>query len=202
MYIARILYPVKVLGPGDRIGIWFCGCEHHCPGCSNPELWDQNEKYRTDLDTVMRLVHLISERNQVDGITLTGGDPFFQPEALRLLLKELLKINKDVLVYTGYEYEEIKDVYADILEDIAVLIDGRYIEAENHGSMLRGSDNQEIIVLNDGVRDLYAEYLRRNESMIQNFSTGDGIISVGIHQPEYEDQLLKISKEKGLEVKS
>lgn len=202
MYIARILYPVKVLGPGDRIGIWFCGCEHHCPGCSNPELWDQNEKYSTDLDTVMRLVHLISERNQVDGITLTGGDPFFQPEALRLLLKELLIISKDVLVYTGYEYEEIKDVYADILEDIAVLIDGRYIEAENHGSMLRGSDNQEIIVLNDGVRDLYAEYLGRNESMIQNFSTGDGIISVGIHQPEYEDQLLKISKEKGLEVKS
>lgn len=44
MYIARILYPVKVLGPGERIGIWMDGCEHGCIGCSNPELWDIQSK--------------------------------------------------------------------------------------------------------------------------------------------------------------
>lgn len=202
MYIARILYPVKVLGPGHRIGIWFCGCDHRCPGCSNPELWEQDKKYRTDAETVMKLVHLISDRNQVDGFTLTGGDPFFQPEALRLLLKELQVISEDILVYTGYNYEEIKDAYADILDEIAVLIDGRYIEDKNRGSLLRGSDNQKIIILNDNFSERYAEYLNSNASRIQNFSTGDGIISVGIHQPKYESQLLKISKEKGLEVKT
>ena len=44
MYVARILYPVKVLGPGNRIGIWVSGCNHRCKGCSNPELWKQEER--------------------------------------------------------------------------------------------------------------------------------------------------------------
>ena len=46
MYIARILYPVEVLGPGKRIGIWFCGCPRRCEGCSNPELWEFQERYQ------------------------------------------------------------------------------------------------------------------------------------------------------------
>lgn len=49
MYVARILYPVMVLGPGKRIGIWFVGCRHQCKGCSNPELWETAEKYQITL---------------------------------------------------------------------------------------------------------------------------------------------------------
>ncbi|QUA54666.1 4Fe-4S single cluster domain-containing protein [Aristaeella lactis] len=202
MYIARILYPVKVLGPGDRIVIWFAGCEHQCPGCSNPELWDQNERYHTDLNSVMNLINLIVDQHKVDGFTITGGDPFYQPNALKELLYELAKISSDILVYTGYSYNKIKDIYSDILGDIAVLIDGKYIEAENHGSLLRGSDNQDILILNENVRPIYENYLSTHTSSIQNFSTTDGIISVGIHHPRYEEQLLEISKRKGLEVKS
>ena len=202
MYIARILYPVKVLGPGDRIGIWFSGCEHHCPGCSNPELWEQQPRYQTDLSSVMRLIHLITDHHIVDGFTITGGDPFFQPDALRDLINELRMISSDILVYTGYTYDTIKDKYADILRSISVLIDGKYIETENHGSLLRGSDNQNILILNEGMRSLYENYLTVQTSCIQNFSTEDGIISVGIHHPEYEKKLLEISKTKGLEVKS
>ena len=52
MYIARILYPVKVLGPGNRIGIWFAGCHHRCKGCSNPELWKVDEKYFVTIQPV------------------------------------------------------------------------------------------------------------------------------------------------------
>ena len=202
MYIARILYPVKVLGPGDRIGIWFAGCEHHCTGCSNPELWEQQLRYQTDLSSVMKLIHLISDHNGVDGFTITGGDPFYQPDALRTLINELQKVSSDILVYTGYLYDDIKDKYADVLRYISVLIDGKYIEAENHGSLLRGSDNQNIMILDEKKRALYEHYLTTQTSSIQNFSTEDGIISVGIHLPEYEKQLLAISKTKGLEVKS
>ena len=75
MYVARILYPVEVLGPGKRIGIWFCGCPHKCKGCSNPELWDFQDKYNVSLETVMALVTSIAKDNQVDGFTITGGDP-------------------------------------------------------------------------------------------------------------------------------
>ncbi len=201
MNVARILFPISVLGPGDRIGIWFAGCEHHCPGCSNPELWEQNPRYQTDLSSVMKLIRLISAQSTVDGITITGGDPFFQPDALRELLPELKKIVKDILVYTGYSYDQLKFQYEDILCNISVLIDGKYVEDQNNGSLLRGSDNQNILILDEAVRPLYEEYMTTQINRIQNFSTNDGIISVGIHRPQYEEKLLEISKEKGLEVK-
>ena len=200
MYVARILYPVEVLGPGKRIGIWFAGCEHCCAGCSNPELWQQTEQYKTSLSAVMRLVNMIASQHPVDGFTLTGGDPVFQPDDLKNLLEELKKIDSDILLYTGYTIDEVRKIAPTILDDIAVLIDGKYIESRNNGSLLRGSDNQNIYVLNAGYQAKYDDYfqnLTRNE--IQNFSTGDGIISVGIHRPDYVDRLREISGEKGLE---
>lgn len=104
MYVARILYPVEVLGPRRRIGIWFDGCCHFCKGCSNPELWKIDLKYKTDLRQVKRLIKSIENQHEIDGFTLTGGDPMFQPEALREILPELSKISDDILMYTGYEY--------------------------------------------------------------------------------------------------
>ena len=65
MYIARILYPVKVLGPGNRVGIWFDGCNHQCPGCSNPELWNTTERYETTISVVERLLDKVAEGNEV-----------------------------------------------------------------------------------------------------------------------------------------
>ena len=109
MYIARILYPVRVLGPGDRIGIWFAGCEHHCKGCSNPELWEERTEYMTSAAVIKQLVTRVSAENPVDGFTLTGGDPFFQLEALKELLPILLEFSQDILVYTGYLYEDLKE---------------------------------------------------------------------------------------------
>ena len=89
MYIARILYPVEVLGPGRRIGIWFCGCSHKCKGCSNPELWQQFEKYKISIDDVLTLIHQISDANPVDGFTITGGDPMEQSYELSVLLQKI-----------------------------------------------------------------------------------------------------------------
>ena len=199
MYISRILYPVEVLGPGRRIGIWMDGCIHHCPGCSNPELWEQQACYHTDADTVLRLVRMVAAEHEVDGFTITGGDPFFQPDALRELLPRLREIAPDILVYTGYLMEELPE---DILSQITVLIDGKYVEARNHGEMLRGSDNQRILILEEAYRDLYESYQREFHGRIQNFSTRDGIISVGIHLPGYERQLKQSAILKGLEEQS
>ena len=80
----------------------------------------------------------------MDGFTITGGDPFYQPDALRELLPLLETISPDILVYTGYLREELPE---DILQHIAVLIDGRYVQENNRGEVLRGSDNQRIIIL-------------------------------------------------------
>ena len=198
MYIARILYPVKTLGPGNRIGIWFAGCNHHCKGCSNPELWEQREEYQTNLQQIIRLVHSIASQHQVDGFTITGGDPFEQPEALEQLLPELHQISDDILVYTGFEYETIKKQYGTILGYIAVLIDGLYIVELNAEEALRGSTNQRIIILCEQYAEQYEQYVATSKGKVQNFVTPTGVISVGIHRPGYEEALDKKLSQKGL----
>lgn len=200
MYIARILYPVEVLGPGKRIGIWFDGCEHHCRGCSNPELWEQQEQYRAEAGTVLEMIRMIAGENPVDGFTLTGGDPFLQPEALGELLDPLREISEDILVYTGYLAEVLKKLYPELLARIAVLIDGPYMEARNHALPLIGSDNQRIIYLKEGYRERYAPILAQVTSRIQNFRVRDGIISVGIHRPDYAQQLKDAAQRKRLTI--
>ena len=183
MYVARILYPVKVLGPGNRIGIWFCGCPRRCDGCSNPELWNFQEKYKTSLETVLALIKKIAQNNPVDGFTITGGDPFFQQHDLAALLAQIKNISDDIIVYTGYLK---KDLSPAALKNIAVLIDAPYIKARNNNCLLRGSDNQTIYILSDKYRAAYEKYLATTENQIQNFATRDGYISVGIHRADFK----------------
>lgn len=198
MYVARILYPVRVLGPGDRIGIWFAGCEHHCKGCSNPELWDTAKKYMTSGEILKGMLARVADDHPIDGFTLTGGDPFFQPEALRELLPILQEFSTDILVYTGYMYEDLQVKYPDILERVAVLIDGPYIEERNNNCSLRGSDNQRIIYHDDAVREKYEDYLSGHTNRIQNFRSRDGVISVGIHRSGYHEEFQEKMKSKGV----
>lgn len=192
MNLARILFPVKTLGVGDRIGLWICGCSHGCRGCSNPELWQPQEKYRISVENVLKLVRSIAESRRVDGFTITGGDPMEQPEELSELLPELRKISSDILVYTGYTLEQLQEMkspfVAKVLQNTAVLIDGLYIEERNNGCPLRGSDNQRVIFLDESVRASYEEYMCGGNA-VQNFTCGNSVISVGIHSADYPSQL-------------
>ena len=200
MYVARILYPVKVLGPGNRVGIWMVGCKHGCKGCSNPELWEFQDKYKTSLATVLALIEKIAEDNTIDGFTITGGDPFEQSKELKQMLLKLHKFSSDILVYTGYEYENIQKEHSDILSLISVLIDGKYEQDKNNASCLVGSDNQHIYYLDEKIKHIYENYLKETQNQIQNFTSRDGIISVGIHRPDYQQELDMAVRGKGLEV--
>lgn len=185
MNIARVLYPVRVLGPGNRIGIWVCGCHRACPGCSNPELWHERPEYEISIDQLMELINTVKRTNPVDGFTITGGEPMNQANDLSALVDRLSEISKDILVYSGYRLDELKNrdsATQAVLDKIAVLIDGEYIEEKNNDSRLRGSSNQEIHILNSKVASVYQEYLDGGHNQIQNFTTSDGIVSVGIHR--------------------
>ena len=67
MNVARILYPVRVLGPGERVGLWLSGCNRGCKGCSNPELWQRKPEFEISTDNLLRLIHKISDAHPVDG---------------------------------------------------------------------------------------------------------------------------------------
>ena len=196
MYVARVLYPVEVLGPGKRVGIWTCGCPHKCDGCANPELWEVDESRNIKLSVLLDLIHRIVSNNLVDGFTITGGEPFFQKEELKKLLSALSAWSHDILVYTGYCKEQLCD---SDLEHISVLIDGPYIKEMNNGLVLRGSSNQRIHILDSRFEDIYASYLSiEQHSRIQNFLDGTSVISVGIHQPDFAGIIGKRMEKRGL----
>ena len=202
MLVARILYPIEVLGHGKRIGIWISGCPHRCKLCSNPELQEPDQKYEMSLENVMNLVNNICECFPVDGFTITGGEPFFSANDLDALVTELCDINDDVLIYSGYTLEELRKMENKavdrILAKISVLIDGRYIAERNTGVSLRGSDNQTIHILNDSYYENYIVYTRSDVRELQNFYTPSGIISVGIHKDGFMTEITEATGRKGL----
>ena len=202
MNIARILYPIEVLGPGKRVGVWTSGCQHNCFGCSNPELWVADKKQQIPVEALTDILTTTFRSAEVDGFTITGGDPFYQPKELSELLLFLSKWTEDILVYTGFTIEELQqmhDLYVDAcLTEIAVLIDGPYIEVLNNNCPLRGSSNQRILYLKEKFRPKYESHLLNYENAIQNFSLSDGIISVGIHNKNFKSDLQKKAKERGV----
>lgn len=193
MKIARILYPVHALGPGERVAIWTYGCNHQCPGCANPELWQSEGQKEISNVELRKLLSDIKQRGRIDGVTITGGDPFLFPESLSELLSVVKEETEDILVYTGFLREELeKDSNKlRLLEEIAVLIDGPYVESENKGHVLKGSENQRIFYRKEQYRLEYEAYIQKyqGKQLVENFPAKNGVISVGIHKPDFIHEL-------------
>ena len=158
MQIDRIYYPVQTLGYGNRIGIWTIGCTHHCENCSNPELWKPNPDKNISLNTVMECVCQVAH---ADGITITGGEPFEQPEELYELVKALKRAGyEDILIYSGYTRKELNQKGAlvqGILEETGILVDGLYLNSLNDNKSFRGSSNQNIYILDERLKERYQD---------------------------------------------
>jgi anaerobic ribonucleoside-triphosphate reductase activating protein len=141
----------RVNGPGDRFVIWTQGCRKMCKNCYNPETWSH---YRNNLVDIDFLVEEIKNSNST-GVTISGGDPFEQPEELFYLLREIkqLDLSDGVIVFSGYTIDEIRGVreLEKCLDYIDVLIDGLYIEEKRITNGLAGSSNQEFHFLTDKI---------------------------------------------------
>ena len=142
--ILGIKYGTSVDGIGLRTSLYCAGCENRCPGCHNPQSWDENGG---DAITVNELYNRIVEADM--NVTFTGGDPMFHPEGF-IALSSLIKRNtgKTIWCYTGYRFEELLShpTRRQLVELCDVIVDGRYIEAERDLSLhFRGSRNQRII---------------------------------------------------------
>ena len=134
-------------GPGLRYTVFTQGCPHHCPGCQNPQTHDFAGGREF---TVEALLRDICRNPLVSGVTFSGGEPFCQPEPLYLLAVELKKKGKHLMAYSGYTFEELlalDDPFVrKLLEQIDLLVDGRYVEAERNLELrFRGSANQRIL---------------------------------------------------------
>ena len=142
--ILGIKYGTSVDGIGLRTSLYCAGCENRCPGCHNPQSWDENGG---DAITVDELYNRIVEADM--NVTFTGGDPMLHPEGF-IALASLIKrnTNKTIWCYTGYHFEELLShpTRRQLVELCDVIVDGRYVEAERDLSLhFRGSRNQRII---------------------------------------------------------
>ena len=141
----------RVNGPGDRFVIWTQGCRKMCKNCYNPETWSH---YRNNLIDIDLLVEEI-KNSSTTGVTISGGDPFEQPEELFYLLREIkqLDLSDGVIVFSGYTIDEIRvrEELRKSLDYIDVLIDGLYIDEKRITNGLAGSSNQEFYFLTDKI---------------------------------------------------
>lgn len=190
MQIARILFPIQTLGPGNRICIWVCGCRRHCFQCANPELQAFDSTKDVPFEALCEMLSPIL--SVADGVTISGGEPFEQTAELRQLVDFISPLIKDILIFSGYTKEELyarNDFNTNrILSSVAVLIDGEYIDKLNQGDALRGSSNQHIHYLNTTIKSRYEDYLQEGRK-VQNIATCSGVFSIGIHNKGFVSDL-------------
>ena len=141
----------RVNGPGDRFVIWTQGCRKMCKNCYNPETWSHYKNNLVDIDSLVEEI----KNSSVSGVTISGGDPFEQPEELFYLLTKIkqLDLSDGVIVFSGYTIDEIRGDFKleKCLDYIDVLIDGLYIEEKRITNGLAGSSNQQFHYLSDKI---------------------------------------------------
>ena len=180
--IDSLQWPVTVLGYGTRIGIWFQGCSIGCPGCCAKHTWNADEGKAvalTDLFAWIRRLPL----DEVNGVTITGGEPFEQPEALHRLVAELRSSvdfceELDILCYSGFPWKHLSRRHGDILRHLDAVIAEPYVESLAP-QWLRGSSNQTIHLLSDLGRRRYAKASGQTNGL-QVVAAGDDIRIIGI----------------------
>ena len=227
--VNRLHWPVTVLGPGHRVGIWMQGCSIGCPGCVSRDTWPAptegapGEGGPGDIvsvdDLMARIDALVDgaepdaassvgagvgpdgagagavgrDEVAVDGVTVSGGEPFDQPEALEALLGVLRQwldgradpdadFGADIIVYTGYDEPVARDRCSAAFSLADAVIVGPY-RAGEPGTAWWGSGNQRLIARNEQLAQRYDEALGRASGEVQVSVADEGVFIIGIPRP-------------------
>jgi len=156
--VNAVRYPVTALGPGRRLGIWVQGCTLACRGCMAQDTWAADGGSSV-------AVHLLLDlwrgavADGADGLTISGGEPLQQAAAVGALIDGVRRVSADagaehdVLLYTGYEVDEVDVEQRSAMKRADAVMVGRYQIAEPSRLIWRGSGNQRLIFNTDlGVR--------------------------------------------------
>lgn len=172
-----------VNGPGKRTVIHFQGCHLNCPNCFNRETHSFNDGLSFSIEEIIKKIP-----KDIEGITISGGEPFLQSKELLALIKKLSKLTKSIIVFSGFYLKEIKKIKEgkEILNFIDVLIDGRFETEKISNNNLKGSENQTIHFLSS--KHTEKEFQERNTEI--TFDTNGNIHITGFP----EENLLNILK--------
>lgn len=147
--IAGVVRESIVDGPGIRFTVFTQGCPHNCEGCHNARTHDFAGGY--DCDT-KRLLSEVLKDPLLAGVTLSGGEPFCQPQPLAELAEAVHEHGLSVMAYSGYTYEQLCAMEQEtpavgrLLDATDFLVDGRFELSQRDLTLqFRGSRNQRII---------------------------------------------------------
>ncbi len=172
----------RVLGPGLRTAIWFQGCHRRCKGCMSPA--------SRDLDggrefSVQEICSRIKKLKDIEGVTVSGGEPFLQIDALHLLLGNLRRTTKlGIIIYTGYTLKQLQEMQDNKVDEIItgladLIIDGEYVEELNDGGSLRGSSNQQLQFITSRYKSFESLY-QGTKRDVEILASGQELFFIGI----------------------
>lgn len=192
----------NVLGPGTRFALWLQGCEKRCPKCINPEGRDLGGGY---LMPIGELITKIKAQEGINGITISGGEPFLQFDMLELLVQSISReTGLDIMLYSGYELREIIMMLGngrakEFFSHIDIFVDGAYIDVLNTGSIYRGSDNQKFYFFTDKYAAFSEKfYSTRGRDIEFELGRENDVVMIGIPPKDFYGEFVnRIGEIKG-----
>ncbi|MBK7001555.1 MAG: 4Fe-4S cluster-binding domain-containing protein [Rhodoferax sp.] len=181
-------FPVTVLGPGQRIGLWLQGCSIGCKGCVSVDTWERDPQRTVAISSLLTWCKQVAGSG-LDGVTISGGEPFDQPEGLRHLLQALrlwrsqARLDFDILCYSGYPLKTLQQRHARLLALLDALIPEPFIDSQS-GVLWRGSSNQPLVPLSPLGQQRYAAFvcapLQEEDKRMQVAVEGGRVWMIGI----------------------
>lgn len=166
--VNKVHWPVTALGPGKRVGVWLQGCSIGCPGCLALDTWETPAQTWTTVECLLASIEPMLAC-EADGITISGGEPFDQPEALLEFVGQLSRLRKgsagriDLLCYSGRPLGHLQSRYPAILQELDAVISDPFAARSPTSLVWRGSANQRLTPLSDLGHERYGMYVTRAE---------------------------------------
>jgi anaerobic ribonucleoside-triphosphate reductase activating protein len=190
--VNRTHHPVTVLGHGTRAGVWVQGCTIGCDGCISRDTWAADGGAEVTVQAIVDW--LAGLPGPLDGLTVSGGEPFQQPDALAALLAAVhawAPDGFDILVYSGYAWSRLSvdPAAASALALCDAVVAGPFVRRRAGAFALRGSDNQRVVALTDLGAARYGALDPRPRPAMQVGVEGDRLYCIGIPRPGDMDRM-------------
>lgn len=158
--VAYIKLLTKTEGPFDRCCIWFQGCNINCSGCGNKDLQGILPNHIVSFDKLIEIVKEAKERFNIEGITLSGGEPSLQ-KGLKDFNNEINKLGLGIIMFSG-KYKEQLDI--ELVNSVDLLIDGPFIESKKDTDrLLLGSKNKRLTFITERYKQ-HKDYFYNSKS--------------------------------------
>ena len=172
MRVSKIIEKTYAEGPGCRFCIWVQGCSHRCEGCFAKDLWDYDKGYEIQVSDIIKMIENVKDK--IDGITFLGGEPFDKAEDLSNIANYMHSIDKNVITFTGYTFEQIDNSnnteWKELIKSTDLLIDGKFEkDLLDYSRPLVGSSNQRFFYLSERIsKESIENYKNRFEVRCEN----------------------------------